>query len=106
MIQHRYNNNDWDDDWVFYDDRFGLKAGNDSFLLRFLAEMLHPAVRSDQAEVEQLSRTLNDLLAPDGYRLEPISHVSGRPVFAAIEIAQLFERCDLYQSTLRRICEF
>jgi AbiJ N-terminal domain 3 len=32
--QHRVNNSDWEDDWVFYDDRFNLFRGsNEEFLL-------------------------------------------------------------------------
>lgn len=34
--QHRVNNFDWDDDWVFYDDRFNLMNGDDEVFLRFL----------------------------------------------------------------------
>ena len=45
--QHRINNFDWEDDWVFYDERFGLSNGEDHVLLRFLCETLHPMVRSN-----------------------------------------------------------
>src|SRR5947209_3272985 len=41
--QHRVNNFDWDEHWVFMDDRFDLMDGPDETLLRFLAEMVHPA---------------------------------------------------------------
>jgi hypothetical protein len=41
--QHRENNFDWEDDWIFHDARFGL-ATSDEKLLRFLAETLHPTV--------------------------------------------------------------
>ena len=44
---------DWPDNWIFSDPRFGL-ADNDDRLVRFLAEMLHPAVRTDLTEVEEL----------------------------------------------------
>ncbi len=86
IIQHRLMNHDWEDDWVFHDERFGLKSGDDTILLRFLAELLHPVVRSDQHEVDRIARTLNLLLGPDGYQLEPKEHVSGRPVFGSTEI--------------------
>lgn len=37
--QHRVNNpEDWADDWVFSDDRFGLLTGTDESFLRFLTE--------------------------------------------------------------------
>jgi hypothetical protein len=65
--QHCINNPaDWDEDWVWYDQRFGLADGDEA-LLRFLAEMLHPAVRTDPAEVERLRIFLNETLAHDGY---------------------------------------
>lgn len=31
--QHRVNNLDWDDDWVFYDSRFNLFHGDDEVFL-------------------------------------------------------------------------
>jgi len=34
--QHTINNDDWESDWVFNDDRFELLKGNDSLLLDFL----------------------------------------------------------------------
>jgi hypothetical protein len=35
--QHRVNNYDWQDGWVFDDWRFNLRDGDDEILLRFLA---------------------------------------------------------------------
>lgn len=83
LWQHRVNNpQDWDDDWIWYDERFGL-ADNDQALLRFLAEMLHPVVRTDLAVVERLRVFFNETLAPDGYELIEVDSISGAPVFAA-----------------------
>lgn len=86
ITQHRIANDDWDNDWIFRDDRFGLRDGDDQILLRFLAELLHPVVRSNQEEVVSISQTLNSLLAPDGYRLIIKERISGRPIYAAIQI--------------------
>lgn len=91
IIQHRYNNLDWDDDWIFEDDRFGLKKGDEK-LLRFLTEIIHPVVRSDQEEVTRITRALNELLAPDGYKLEVVDHISGRSVYGAVEIERMAQR--------------
>lgn len=66
--QHRLNNNDWDDDWVFHGPRFELSRGPDEVLLRFLAEMLHPIVRNAD-EADDLLTRINDALRPDGYEL-------------------------------------
>ncbi|GHE54175.1 hypothetical protein GCM10018785_24580 [Streptomyces longispororuber] len=83
ISKHRYANEDWDNDWIFSDDRFGLRRGQDETLLRFLSETLHPAVRTDEEEVARLLAALNGVLAPDGYQLEPIAVISGSPVYRA-----------------------
>jgi hypothetical protein len=79
------NAGDWPDDWIFDDDRFGL-TDRDEALLRFLAEMLHPAVRTDLAEVEQLHTFLNQTLVHDGCEIVQVDAISGAPVFAASRI--------------------
>jgi hypothetical protein len=71
--QHRVNNDDWSDDWVFYDPRFNILNGDDDLFLRFLCETVHPVVRSDPTEAErlvqlytripQMSRMSGDFLA-------------------------------------------
>lgn len=81
IIQHRINNLDWDDDWVFSDDRFELADGPVDILLAFLAEMLHPLVRSDAEQVSHLLKHVNSHLAADGYELTQVSSISGLPVY-------------------------
>jgi hypothetical protein len=74
-------NDDWPCDWIFDDPRFGL-ADSDGKLLDFLAEMLHPAVRTDLAEVEHLLGFFNGVLVHDGYELVQVDAISGAPIFA------------------------
>lgn len=81
IVQHRVNNNDWSDDWVFNDERFNLKS--DDSLLRFLAETVHPEVRSDPTEVYELVRKINGLLRRDGWVLTSKTKISGFPVYSA-----------------------
>lgn len=82
--QHRVNNpQDWDDDWVFHDARFDLLHCDDELFLRFLCETLHPVVRSDPEEVEQLRQTYNHFLRNDGYEIIERTQMAGRPVFVA-----------------------
>jgi very-short-patch-repair endonuclease len=81
IFQHRVMNEDWDDVWIFYDPRFGL-ADSDEALLQFLAEMMHPAVRTNPAEVERLHSFLNSVLVHDGYELVQVDDISGAPLFA------------------------
>jgi hypothetical protein len=86
IAQHRIANDDWDKDWIFDDSRFGLKDGDDQTLLRFLAEILHPAVRTDRNEVDKIAKVLNDLIEPDGYALEVVDYLSGRPIYKPVEV--------------------
>ncbi|MBF0628147.1 MAG: abortive infection family protein [Magnetococcales bacterium] len=81
--QHRENNQDWDDDWVFFDSRFNILKGPDETLLRFLCEMLHPVVRQDPKEVDHLVGLINGYLRADGWEIHPATWMSDRPVFSA-----------------------
>lgn len=82
--QHRINNpNDWDDDWVFTDERFNLLRGDDETFLRFLCEMIHPIVRSDRQEIERLRQLFNEFLAVDSYEIIEMSKISGYPVYSS-----------------------
>lgn len=95
--QHRVNNNDWEDNWVFEDARLQLADGPDEVYLSFLAEMVHPAVQPDRDLAKRVVALLNDFLAPDGWTLAEQSTISGRPIYVprrltnsrhAIEAAQ------------------
>jgi hypothetical protein len=89
--QHRINNFDWEDNWVFYDDRFNLFRGTDKDFVRFLCETVHPVVRSNPDEVGVIIREYNKLLTQDGWELFERSKLSGRPVYVARQIAQRIE---------------
>lgn len=81
ICQHRVNNHDWEDFWVFEDPRFQLSDGPDEVLLNFLAEMVHPAVRPDREQAKSIVGMLNELLVPDGWRLTERSTISGRSIY-------------------------
>ncbi len=81
--QHRENNDDWEDDWVFSDSRLNLMGGTDEAFLRFLSEMVHPVVRPDKAEARALVETINKQLLVDGWELVEARAISGKPTFAA-----------------------
>ena len=81
--QHRVNNpQDWDDDWVFHDERFHVLHADDELFVRFLAEMLHPVVRPDVDEVRRLANTFNEMLGRDEWELYETSQLSGKPIFS------------------------
>ena len=93
--QHTINNNDYDYDWIFYDERFDLMSGDDENYLRFLCEMFHPAVIKgnmkdafDSIELKYME-AINVLLVEDGYELIPKEHLSGRPVFTWHDISDV-----------------
>jgi hypothetical protein len=79
--QHRVNNYDWDDHWVFYDRRFNLINGDDEILLRFLSETVHPVVRPDVTESHKLVQLYNQYLKNDGFEIIEKTRISGKPVY-------------------------
>lgn len=79
--QHRVNNDDWDDTWVFSDERLQLADGPDEVFLQFLAEMVHPVVREDREEANKIVEMLNGLLAPDGWELVEKNTISGQIIY-------------------------
>lgn len=81
--QHRLNNNDWQDDWVYWDRRLDLLHGPDDVVLRFLCEMVHPVVRREPTEASKMIAIFNEHLAADGWAIVPGKPISGRPTYVA-----------------------
>ncbi len=80
--QHRLNNpNDWEDNWIFHDERFNLMRCDDSKFLNFLCEMVHPIVRADKSEVNKLLQIFNDNLRSDNFEIVEKTKISCRPIF-------------------------
>lgn len=79
--KHRIMNNDWEDDWVFYDDRFDLMHCEEDVFLQFLCETVHPIVRPDASESVRIVQLYNGILASDGYELVEKTRLSGRPIY-------------------------
>lgn len=82
IIQHTRNNDDWDEDWVFEDDRFGLLKGDDKILLDFLCAVFHPENRVEQEKWHEFLSRANNLLRVDGYELYEIKKISNRSVYS------------------------
>ncbi|MEI6341692.1 MAG: abortive infection family protein [Verrucomicrobiota bacterium] len=87
--KHRVMNSDWSSDWVFYDSRFNLIHAPDEEFLRFLCEMLHPAVQPQADEVVRIRVLINEHLVKDGWELREQMAISGRPVFAASRVVEV-----------------
>jgi len=81
---------DWDHYWVYEDIRLNLLRCDDEVFLRFLCEMAHPIVRSDEDEVKGVVATFNRHLSDDGYEIVPRIYISGSAIFVGrpkLEIA-------------------
>lgn len=79
--------NDYEDFWFFQDRRFKLlQTDGDEPLLRFICEMLHPAVRKENGPWKAYLEKFNEILEADGYKLMPVRSVSGRQIYEAQEI--------------------
>lgn len=66
--QHRINNpNDWDDDWIYSDERIGLLK-NDQLFSDFIIELLHPSTR-EGSDSNSLKEMINYYLKKDGYQI-------------------------------------
>lgn len=98
--QHCINNNDWDRDWVFVDDRFKLIEGPADHFLRFLCEVVHPVVRTDRDEAFKLVAHFNDQLCPVGWELYEEEQIAGRPRFAFRQINHSGSRAVLRARTV------
>jgi hypothetical protein len=82
--QHRHNNWDWEDDWLYSDARFDLLGCADEQFLRFCEQLVHPVVRQDGSEAEALVGILNDALRRDGWELSATYRIAGQPVYQAV----------------------
>lgn len=81
--QHRLNNLDWEDSWIFKDARFGLLKGPDNVLLDFLCLMVHPVVRDD-GEASNLVEEFNKYLSKAGWLITTQTTIAGRATYGAV----------------------
>jgi len=81
--QHMVRNYDWEYSYLLYT-YLDLLNCNDEIFIKFLETCLHPVVLYDERQVSETLSEFNKFLAPDGYRLEASSQVSGRPVYKAV----------------------
>jgi len=86
--QHCINNDDWNSDWVFSDERFGLLNASTDTFLRFLCEIVHPVVRPNHDEALKIVAHFNDQLRQVGWELHEVERIAGRPRFSYRLISQ------------------
>lgn len=78
------------DYWFIDDERFKLSRNDeDEPLLKFICEMLHPAVRNESSPWKQYLKKFNELLQPDGYEIYQAESISGRGVYKFRETDQI-----------------
>jgi len=86
--QHTVNNDDWESDWVFGDERFELLRGNDNILLDFLCAVFHPENRYEEGYWLSYLGKINEKLRADGYELYESDKISQRAVYSWRKISQ------------------
>jgi hypothetical protein len=87
ITQHRVNNEDWPEDWWLSDPRTDLLHAPDETFLRFIAESVHPRVRSDTQHAARLVAIFNRHLGIDGWEIAETSSISGRPIYGPRRLA-------------------
>lgn len=80
IVQHTINNNDWEIDWVFDDERLNLMNDNTLFV-KFINNIFHPLVRNEESEWENYLNQINEILKFDKIELRVTKDFSGRPVY-------------------------
>ena len=62
-----------------------MQDDGDEPILKFICEMLHPAVRNEKSPWKTYLEKFNELLRVDGYELYAAKHISGRDIYQARE---------------------
>jgi len=84
ISQHMVNNNDWDEDYLFFTCLDILQLPDQRFL-HFLEQVIHPIVRDSETQAEY-AEIINSYLVHDGYQLNPTDQMSGCPVYKATRL--------------------
>lgn len=88
IAQHRFNNDDWENDWIYDDRRFQLLDGPTDTFLQFLCQTVDPLTRRDQTLVKKMISDFNDQLSPCGWELVETERIAGRPRFKARQLGR------------------
>jgi len=81
ICQHCVSNDDWDEDWIFDDNRFKLKDGPTEIFLQFLCKTIHPEVLPDRDEAVKMTAIYNKNLRPTGWEIIEDRKKFGYPGF-------------------------
>lgn len=98
IIQHRYNNDDWEDDWIFYDERVNLQDDNN--FREFIEQIFDPAVRNDEDNWQEVIEEINNILKHDNLCLASTEKYLGRSKYKLIEIKNIQQK--IYSEEIKR----
>ena len=79
--QHCINNDDWPSDWIYSDERFNPYTLPQEKFLEFIAEVLHPIVRTEASEQTELATAFNGHLRRAGWELVEDIVIHERPTY-------------------------
>lgn len=88
IIHHTVNNDDYEPNRIFTDDRFPLKVGSDADYLRFICEIFHPVALIEDEVSKKYFDSICSYLRKDGYELYPKEEISGRNVYSWRELTE------------------
>lgn len=84
IVQHRYNNDDWADDWIFYDERINLQ--DDDVFREFLEQIFNPIVRDEAVDWHGMLEEINGILKHENLCLTSTENHFGRPKYRMTQI--------------------
>ena len=79
---------DWDYSHLLLE-RLNLASGPDDEFLRFLEEVVHPLVVTDETEAVDLVIAINGSLKRDGFHLVETDQISGKPTYGARRVSSV-----------------
>jgi hypothetical protein len=79
--KHMVMNSDWDEGWYLTDPRINILFCTDEIYRKFLAQTVHPRIRSDEKEIAALIDIYNKHLVGDNYQMVQTGDISGKPVY-------------------------
>ena len=82
--KHMEMNNDWTLHYLLYS-YLDLGGSEDEQFIKFLESCVHPTVLSEREQVEELVSYFNEALRGDGYVLQIVSQLSGKPVYKVVQ---------------------
>jgi hypothetical protein len=111
---HRTRYVDWENDWVFTDNRFDLLHIADEIFIKFLCEMLHPAVRPDEKDLSDIGEKtteildiLNFYLKDENLKITPKKQEIGKPIFQMVKnedlSSTLLNDAEIHKITIKKL---